>query len=129
MADGFAANATFFKLGFLDKTAVALGKQLRELIPLLWMKAGAYGPCPKIETDESPAIMIWPENQLAVLNDETCYEEFARKVNADSQIKTVFIVTDSEPGYREMISGLKVKNTYQLYRDYLDNFRINYGRH
>ncbi len=129
MAEGFAANAVFFKLGFLDKTAVALGRQLSELVPLLWMKAGAHGPCPRLETNEPPEMMIWPENQLAVLNDETCYEEFVQKVNADNRIKTIFIITDSEPGYREMVSGLRVKNTYQLYRDYLDNFRINYGRH
>ena len=38
-----------------------------------------------------------------------------------------YIVTDSEPGYREMISGLHAEDTYQLYRDYLDNFRINHG--
>lgn len=27
-----------------------------------------------------------------------------------------------------MIQSLAVENTYQLYRDYLDNFRINQGR-
>ena len=27
--------------------------------------------------------------------------------------------------YREMIAGLEVKECYQLYWDYLDNFRIN----
>ena len=37
----------------------------------------------------------------------------------------MFIVTDSDGGYRDMISGLNVKESYQLYRDYLDNFRIN----
>ena len=128
MSEGFAANAIFFKLGFLDKTAVALGRQFKEMLPLLWMKAGARGPCPSLGTDMPPEMMILPENQFAVLTEEALYEEFARKVNADRKIKTVFIVTDSEPGYREMVSGLKVKNTYQLYRDYLDNFRINYGR-
>ena len=44
------------------------------------------------------------------------------------EIETVYIVTDSNAGYREMIAGLKAENTYQLYRDYLDNFRINVGR-
>ena len=41
------------------------------------------------------------------------------------EIETVFIITDSESGYRDMIAGLDVKDSYQLYRDYLDNFRIN----
>lgn len=43
MADGFKANAAFFKLGFLDKNAVALGRQFKELLPVLWLKAGAHG--------------------------------------------------------------------------------------
>ena len=127
MADGFAANAAFFKLGFLDKTAVALGRQFKELLPVLWLKAGAHGPCPTIDSMEAPAMLVLPENRFAVLTDEAQYEAFAAQVNADSKIQTVYIVTDSEPGYREMISGLKAKNTYQLYRDYLDNFRINQG--
>mgnify|MGYP007053960016 FL=1 len=49
-------------------------------------------------------------------------------VNTDINIQTVFIVTDSDTGYREMSLQLKVKTTYQLYKDYLDNFRINTGR-
>ena len=127
MADGFAANAAFFKLGFLDKNAVALGRQFKELLPVLWLKAGAHGPCPTIDTTEAPAMLVLPENHFAVLTDEAQYEAFAAQVNADRKIQTVYIVTDSEPGYREMISGLKAESTYQLYRDYLDNFRINQG--
>lgn len=128
MADGFKANAAFFKLGFLDKNAVALGRQFKELLPVLWLKAGARGPCPSLgDAAEVPAMLVLPENHFAVLNDESQYEAFAAQVNGEDAITTVYIVTDSEPGYREMISGLHVEDTYQLYRDYLDNFRINHG--
>ena len=48
MADGFRSNAIYFKLGFLDKTAVALGRQFKELLSVLWMKAGSIGMCPQI---------------------------------------------------------------------------------
>ena len=51
MADGFKANAAFFKLGFLDKTSVALGRQFKEMLPTLWMKAGAIGVCPTVSED------------------------------------------------------------------------------
>lgn len=122
MADGFKANAAFFQLGFLDKNAVALGRQFKELLPVLWMKAGAIGKCPSIE-GEIPDYFICKENKMAVLINENAYIEFVE--NIDESIDTVFIVTDSEAGYREMIKDLDVKNTYQLYRDYLDNFRIN----
>jgi adenine-specific DNA-methyltransferase len=128
MADGFKANAAFFKLGFLDKNAVALGRQFKELLPVLWLKAGAHGPCPSLEeAAEVPAMLVLPENHFAVLTDESQYETFATQVNIEDAITTVYIVTDSEPGYREMISGLHAEDTYQLYRDYLDNFRINHG--
>lgn len=124
MADGFKANAAFFKLGFLDKTSVALGRQFKELISILWMKAGAIGPCPAIG-DETPDMLILPENRFAVLVDEKQYRDFAGKLEEHPEIETIFIVTDSEPGYRDMAFGLNVKESYQLYRDYLDNFRIN----
>lgn len=124
MADGFSANAVFFKLGFLDKNSVALGRQFKEMLPTLWMKAGAYGSCPTID-EQTPDMLILPENKFAVLVDEKAYMEFAEKLAEHPEIETVFIITDSESGYRDMISGLNVKASYQLYRDYLDNFRIN----
>lgn len=128
MAAGFKANAAFFKLGFLDKTSVALGRQFKEMLPTLWMKAGAYGPCPMVDGEYTPDVLILPENKFAVLTNEASFEEFAEKVNGIPQIETVYIVTDYEIGYRSMIRNINAPNTYQLYRDYLDNFRINTGR-
>lgn len=124
MAQGFKANAAFFKLGFLDKNAVALGRQFKQMLPTLWMKAGAVGKCPTIG-EETPDMLILPENKFAVLVDEKQYMEFADQMDQHPEIETVFIVTDSEAGYRDMIAGLNVKQSFQLYRDYLDNFRIN----
>ena len=127
MADGFKANAAYFKLGFLDKNAVALGRQFKEMLPTLWMKAGAHGACPTIG-EEQVDMLILPENKFAVLVDEKEYMAFAEKLDEHPEIETVFIITDSESGYRDMIAGLDVKESYQLYRDYLDNFRINAAR-
>ena len=127
MEDGFKANVAYFKLGFLDKNAVALGRQFREMLPTLWMKAGAHGACPTIG-EEQVDMLILPENKFAVLVDEKEYMAFAEKLDEHPEIETVFIITDSESGYRDMIAGLDVKASYQLYRDYLDNFRINAAR-
>ena len=124
MADGFKANAAYFKLGFLDKNAVALGRQFKEMLPTLWMKAGAHGVCPTVG-EETPEMLILPENRFAVLVDEKLFMDFAEKIDGRPEIETVYIITDSESGYRDMINGLNVKDSYQLYRDYLDNFRIN----
>ncbi len=128
MSDGFKANAAFFKLSFLDKTSVALGRQFKELLPVLWMKGGAIGKCPVLESEELPDMLVLPKNKMAVLIDEIFYPEFEQQLAQHPEIQTVFIVTDSETAYREMIRAYEGKDCYQLYRDYLDNFRINTGR-
>lgn len=128
MSEGFESNAAFFKLSFLDKTAVALGRQFRELLPVLWMKGGAVGKCPALENDDLPNMLILPQNKMAVLVDEIYYSEFDAELSQHPEIQTVFIVTDSETAYRSMIRTYDDKDCYQLYRDYLDNFRINTGR-
>lgn len=127
MADGFATNAVFFKLGFLDKTKVSLGMQFKELLSMLWMKAGAIGKCPTIE-EGVPDMLILPENKMAVLNNENRFAEFAAELAAHPEIDVIFLVTDYEAGFVAMSQALEGKTTYQLYRDYLDNFRINAGR-
>lgn len=128
MSDGFKANAAFFKLSFLDKTSIALGMQFKELLPALWMKGGAIDKCPVLEGEELPNMLILPKNKMAVLIDEIFYPEFEEQLAQHPEIQTVFIVTDSEAAYREMIRAYESKACYQLYRDYLDNFRINTGR-
>ena len=126
VGDGFRSNAIFLKLGFLDKTSVALGMQFKELLPVLWMKAGAKGRCPEIKED-CPKMLILPENRFAVLVDENAFLEFNDEIKKHPSIQTVYIVTDYEVNYRSMVRSMNVKKTYQLYRDYLDNFRINHG--
>ncbi len=128
MSDGFKTNAKFFKLSFLDKTSVALGRQFKELLPVLWMKGGAVGKCPEIVENTLPKMLVLKENKIGILIDETYYPEFDNKLKECPDIQTIYIVTDSESAYREMIRLYDNKECYQLYRDYLDNFRINTGR-
>ena len=92
------------------------------------MKTNCVGHCPILNEHSIPSMLILPENGFAVLVDEKQFSSFVDKVNKDKNIQTVFIVTDSDTGYREMSIQLKTRSTYQLYRDYLDNFRINTGR-
>lgn len=127
MADGFKANAVFFKLGFLDKTRVSLGMQFKELLSTLWMKAGAIGKCPVVDASV-PDMLILPDNKMAILNDENRFGEFAKRLAKHPEIEVVYLVTDYEAGFVTMTQALENKSTYQLYRDYLDNFRINAGR-
>ena len=67
-----------------------------------------------------PTIYMFNSNENRFLDFKLGLEKFPN-------VKTVFIVTDSEEGFAEMASQLDVSLTCQLYRDYLDNFRINTG--
>lgn len=128
MADGFKANAAFFKLGFLDPTAVSLGMRISEMLPTLWLKTGAKGKCPELTEEQVPDMLILPENQFAVLINENTFADFAEKLAEHPEIQTVFLATDYEVNYQSMVKNLNVENAYQLYRDYLDHFRVNRGR-
>lgn len=128
MADGFKANAAFFKLGFLDPTAVSLGMRFSEMLPTLWLKTGAKGKCPELTGEQMPDMLILPENQFAVLINENTFADFAEKLAEHPETQTVFLATDYEVNYQSMVKNLNVENAYQLYRDYLDHFRVNRGR-
>ena len=128
MADGFKANAAFFKLSFLDSTAVSLGMRFSEMLPTLWLKAGAKGKCPELPGEQIPDMLILPENKFAVLINENAFADFAEKLAEHSEIQTVFLATDYEVNYQSMVKNLNVTEAYQLYRDYLDHFRLNRGR-
>lgn len=128
MADGFKANAAFFKLGFLDPTAVSLGMRFSEMLPTLWLKTGAKGKCPELTGEQMPDMLILPENQFAVLINENSFADFAEKLAEHPEIQTVFLATDYEVNYQSMVKNLNVTEAYQLYRDYLDHFRMNRGR-
>ena len=128
MSDGFAANVKYFKLGFLDKDAVALNRQFKELLTMLWMKAGSKGECPTLEGDEIPDYMICEKNSMAILINDTAYATFYNLLKDRTDIKTIYFVEDSEYTYTTMAQPFQWAKTYQLYRDYLDNFTINYER-
>jgi adenine-specific DNA-methyltransferase len=128
MSEGFAANVEYFKLSFLDKNSVSLGQQFAEILPLLWLKAGAVGERPELDGEDLPPILILPQNSFAVLLDEDRYGEFAEKLQETQGIGTVYFVTNSEEAFREMSDGIGIKRTYQLYRDYIDNFVIGSRR-
>lgn len=128
MSEGFPANVEYFKLGFLDKNNVSLGQQFHEILPLLWLKAGAVGERPEIDGEDLPDMMILPQNSFAVLLDEDRYGAFAEALLEAESIRTVYFVTNSEEAFREMSDGIGIERTYQLYRDYIDNFVIGSRR-
>lgn len=128
MRDGLPANVEYFQLAFLDRDEVLLGRKFRELLPLLWLKAGAAGARPEYRDDVCPAMLILPENRFAVLAEETEFAQFAERLSQAKDIDTVYFVTNSEEAFQEMSGRVRVPRTYQLYRDYVDAFVLRAGR-
>jgi adenine-specific DNA-methyltransferase len=46
MGDGLPANLDYFRLGLLDPDAIELGGRFTDLLPTLWLMAGARGVVP-----------------------------------------------------------------------------------
>ncbi len=128
LRDGFPANLEYFRLDFLDKNNVALGRQFREILPILWMRAGAIGRCPELQLDQSiPKMLLFETNSFAVLIDETRFADFQDKLKGKGNFTYAYLVTDSHEAFQEMALRLNVPNVVPLYRDYLENFAINKG--
>ncbi len=126
--DGFAANLEYFRLEFLDRDRVALGRQFRKILPLLWLRSGAIGPRPRLQDNESIPAMVVPDgNIFAVLVDETYFADFLESLKSKDKLTHVYLVTDSEEAFQEMAGQISAPHIIQLYRDYIENFVINRG--
>jgi capsule polysaccharide modification protein KpsS len=88
------------------------------------MLAGCRGAC---EVSKASGKWFMPKhNPYAVLHDEDAFGEFIRKLAERPEIDHVFLVTDSTEGFHEMAAALGKKyKSIQLYRSYVDTFRIN----
>ena len=128
MSTGFPSNLEYFRLDFLGRDGVTLGRQFREILPILWLRAGARGPRPEAPNNQKAPVMLFPEhNTFAVLVDDTRFADFLDKVKARDNLSHVYLVTNSNEAFEEMASQLDVPNIISLYGDYLDNFAINKG--
>ncbi|KRW90771.1 hypothetical protein SD51_12910 [Alicyclobacillus tengchongensis] len=125
LSQGLDENLQYFRLDFLDPTSVELGREFPKVLPVLWMMAGCVGPLPSATGEE---VFLFPEGcPFAVLLQETAFSEFKRQIEKHSDISHVFIVTDSHDAFLAMKDEIDVPNIIQLYRHYLENFRINTG--
>ncbi|MBJ2163683.1 site-specific DNA-methyltransferase [Acidovorax sp. IB03] len=134
MSAGFAANLAYFKLDFLERERVSLRRAFHEILPLLWLKAGAVGPRPELKRGEPEPVLFAPEgSNFVVLLDETRMGRLLKSLEGRIGLSQVFIVTDADESFKTMAQdvrevaakanpGLAV---VQLYRDYLLNFMIN----
>jgi adenine-specific DNA-methyltransferase len=134
MSQGFAANLAYFKLDFLEKDSIPLRQAFKELLPLLWLKAGAVGPRPSVKRHEHGLYFLANEtNNFAVLLDESHLRAMLKHLKGRTGLAHIYIVTDSDEAFKSMAREVHVAlskhspdlQVAQLYRDYLLNFMIN----
>lgn len=123
-SDGLAENLAYYRLDFVDPDDVARGDAFQAILPILWMMAGCRG-----EPHESKGSTPWllpKQSPFAVLIREKEFPAFRKKLAERDDIEWVFLVTDSDDNFAAMRRALGRKyECRQLYKSYLDNFRIN----
>jgi adenine-specific DNA-methyltransferase len=124
MSDGFEENAVYYRLDFLDPAEVKRGDTYSAILPILWMMAGASGD---LELCKGSGKYHFPKScPFCVLLQEDHFKDFAARLADRHDITHVFLVTDSVEAFHEMRSQVgKSKRCVQLYKSYLDNFKIN----
>jgi len=121
--EGFEENIQYFRLDYLDPNAVAYREKLEDILPILWLMAGAKGEIGRVKNKDW---FISKDSAFAVLMKESLFCEFKAEITNHKDLTHVFIVTDSEEAYRDMCMELPSKfKTKMLYKSYLENFRIN----
>ena len=134
MSSGFAANLAYFKLEFLDKNRVALKQAFREVLPMLWLKAGAVGTRPELPRGAAEPPFFDPSGtNFAVLLDEGAFRKFVKTIGKRIDLSVVYIVTDADEAFKDMAEEVRHAlrlaspnvEVVQLYKDYLANFLIN----
>lgn len=124
LGNGFAANLEYFRLDFLDPQEIQMGRQFAAILPVLWMMAGARGPRPAAPDAYAPWLL--PDGcPFVVLMQETRFKEFVRHVESRANLTHVFIVTNSQDTVYKLRHEWPELRVVQLYKDYLENFRIN----
>lgn len=123
-AEGFEENAAYFKLDFLDSAEVNRGDKFESIVPILWMLAGCNG-APEVSRG-SGKWFIPKASPFAVLLREDDFAGFVKAVAPREDVQIVFLVTDSADHFHRMSRQLgKRYRPVQLYRSYIDTFRIN----
>ncbi len=124
MSDGFDESVEYFRVDFVDPSDVERGDAFEGIFPILWLVAGAVG---KRESRRgTTAWYIAKHSPFAVLIQETKFRDFQKELRERRDVRTIFLVTDSDDNFGLMRRELGRRyHCVQLYNSYLENFRIN----
>jgi adenine-specific DNA-methyltransferase len=124
MKEGFSENMEYMRLDFVDPSQVERGDAFQGVLPILWLTAGAIGA--RESRRGSMSWYIAKHSPFAVLIQETKFRDFLHKVTERKDVTNIFLITDSDDNFTSMRRELgRGYRCVQLYKSYLENFRIN----
>lgn len=122
MCDGFKENAIFCELTYESPWDIRLDRAFNAVALILWMLAGCKG---KVIKKLSDAYAM--TDNYAVLFKYDAVNKFAEMVKSKPFIEHIFVVTDDQQRYLEVlkkINWINPKNVHRLYESYLKSFEI-----
>jgi adenine-specific DNA-methyltransferase len=126
-AEGFPENLVHLRLEYLDPNSVEIGRHLDDLLPTLWLMAGALGEVPVCAT--GAPYVVPADGSFALLVETSAVAAYLKAVDRHGAVRWAFIVTDSNEAFQEIVALLPASipptQRVQLYRNYLGNFSIN----
>jgi len=121
MSDGFKENAEFFTLTYETPISISYNLAFEHMAPLLWMRAGSKGK----RIDSIPESGWAVADSYGVLFDLDKSSEFYKALNAQSNIKIAYVVTDDDRRFQSIVKRLpKGVEPVRLYESYLKNFQF-----
>jgi adenine-specific DNA-methyltransferase len=120
-AEGFAENAEFFELDYLDSLEVELGERFADLVPTLWLAAGARGERSGVERGTYAVPDAVP---YAFLFDASGVRGLLENLEDRLDVLTVFVQAITDEAFADLREQLPVRvQAVKLYGSYVDHFR------
>ena len=116
MSEGLEENAAFFTLTYESPWRVSTDRAFAAIAPMLWLRAGAVGRRVDAIADG------WEvADSYGIINDLDRASDFITALEAQENIRIVYIVTDDEGRYQQVANAIPGLQTVRLYEDYLRN--------
>ncbi|MBG6218615.1 adenine-specific DNA-methyltransferase [Arthrobacter sp. CAN_A6] len=120
MSDGFVENAAFFTLTYESPWRVSTDRAFAAIAPMLWLRAGAKGQ----QIDN--LLEGWAVAEAyGIIKNLDLAADFIAAVQAQSDIRIAYIVTDDEGRYQQIANEIPGIETVRLYEEYLLNCESN----
>ena len=122
MSDGFKENAIFCELTYETVWDIKLDRAFNAVAPILWALAGCKGPIIE-KLGKGYATTC----NYAVLFKYEAVSKFVEAIKKNPSIEHVFIVTDDQQRYTNVVKRLYMinpQNIHRLYESYLKSFEI-----